>query len=97
MSRSSGPWCQLSRNHAVRPALSPPIPQLPSPAIAATMASPCPCSSSRSFAVHDQSDVRGQRDTGQLPAQLAGVQAIGKIARHASNLLPTGPAPGRSR
>jgi hypothetical protein len=47
---------------------------------------PCPAA----VAVHDQPDVPGQRDTRQFPAQLAGEQAIGKIAQHASNLLPAG-------
>jgi hypothetical protein len=42
--------------------------------------------------------VPGQRDTGQLPAQLAGVQAIGKIAQHhASNLRPANRARSLSR
>ena len=39
-------------------------------------------------AVHDQRDVPGQGGAGQLPAQLAGIQAIGKIAQHIPN-LPT--------
>ena len=55
---------------------------------------PCPAA----VAVYDQPDVPGQRDTGQLPAQLAGVQAISKIAqRHASNLRPANRARGLSR
>ena len=45
-------WGQSSRNHATRTELSPSMPQLPSPAIAATTARPRPCSTSSLPAAH---------------------------------------------